>query len=67
MKSHFDHKHSFRALPRGVNLIALAADFFNSKHMASEHLPGSIRRELTCGEINDLRMVFDIFDVKNRG
>ena len=46
---------------------ALASNFYEGKKLPSETLPDHIRRSLTSEEIADLRLVFDMFDLKEKG
>ena len=52
---------------QGPDLLALAESFYHGKVKDGDGLPEKVRRELTKKEIEDLKIVFDMFDVKGRG
>ena len=60
-------KHGLKGKKQGHDLLALAQSFHQGKVKGGDQLPDHVRRELTREEIRDLRMVFDMFDVKGRG
>ncbi|XP_048239423.1 uncharacterized protein LOC124122859 [Haliotis rufescens] len=49
------------------DVVVMATEFYSSKEMPNELLPDHIRLNLTTEEIRDLKLVFDMFDVKGRG
>ncbi|XP_041354285.1 uncharacterized protein LOC121372088 [Gigantopelta aegis] len=52
---------------KDTDFTALAANFYEGKKLATETLPDHIRRSMTSEEIADLRLVFDMFDLKEKG
>ncbi|XP_046559411.1 uncharacterized protein LOC124268476 [Haliotis rubra] len=48
-------------------VVDMAREFYSSKELPNELLPDHIRLNLTTEEIRDLKLVFDMFDVKGRG
>ena len=67
LQAYIDDKLGITALPKGNELLSLAEDFYSNEHVPNEHLPQHIRLALTTEEIQDLRRVFELFDVKNKG
>ncbi|KAL8592798.1 hypothetical protein ACOMHN_045952 [Nucella lapillus] len=53
--------------PGSQNMVVLAQSFYHGKAKDKDGIPLHVRRELTSQEIEDLRMVFDMFDVKGKG
>ncbi|XP_067676651.1 uncharacterized protein [Haliotis asinina] len=52
---------------KSSKVVDMACEFYNSKELPNELLPDHIRLNLTTEEIRDLKLVFDMFDVKGRG
>ncbi|KAK7108756.1 uncharacterized protein [Littorina saxatilis] len=62
-----DDKYGLKDKKQGHDLLALAEDFYHNKNREKDGLPAEVRRALTNEEIEDLKMVFDMFDLKGRG
>ena len=62
-----DEKYGLKDKKQGHDILALAESFYQGKVKDVDGLPEQVRRELTRSEIQDLKMVFDMFDVKGRG
>lgn len=67
LKKEIDEKYGLLSRKEILDIVALADDFYHGKLPDKEGLPREIIRELTNDEIRDLKMVFDMFDVKKRG
>ena len=67
LQQQIDEKYGLKQKKQGHDLLALADDFYHGKVKDKDGLPEQVRRELTRAEIEDLRMVFEMFDIKGRG
>jgi hypothetical protein len=66
IQKEIDEKYGLKDKKQGHDLLALTEQFYHG-NLKGDGLPDNIRRELTRSEIKDLKMVFDMFDVKGRG
>nr|KAG5691608.1 hypothetical protein BaRGS_023736 [Batillaria attramentaria] len=62
-----DSKYGMSQREQGPDLITLADQYYHGNAPDRDGLTEEVRRELTQDEIRDLKMVFDMFDVKGRG
>ena len=66
LQEEIDDKYGFSEKRDSTGLVAMAKDFYSNAG-SNQGLPDRIIRELTSEEIHDLKLVFDMFDVKGRG
>lgn len=66
LQAEMDVKYGLKDKKRRPDLAALTHQFYHG-NASDDGLPDSVRRELTRAEIKDLKMVFDMFDMKGRG
>lgn len=68
MKNTVGMKHGFHTQKKAPDLMELAVEFSEQKKSSNVlGLPDRIVRELTVGEIMDLKKVFDMYDLAGTG
>ncbi|XP_076466801.1 uncharacterized protein LOC143298026 [Babylonia areolata] len=61
------NKYAVKGTGLKHDLVALTESFYHGKVKDKDGIPEHVHRHLTRQEIEDLRMVFDMFDVKGKG
>lgn len=62
-----DRKYGLARHKKYPDLLTLTERFYHDDVPEDDGIPEEVRRELTREEIKDLKMVFDMFDVRSRG